>query len=194
MDPSVWQVVSLVENWRWAVTHNWQKWQQELSDVDHDVYTTICVTAGLQVARTCYPHDCFLWISARTHLGSRFTRKLIQTSSRVSWPLGNGPSGFHTNFHIPMVHNADIIGILWLLSGLLQEFTKKLKLEGNTSMSIDESSLHHTPPYPKFQIVWDLCHQSNNQSKAPKEMFLELTSDMWPTSVLCDPEWESETS
>ena len=71
---------------------------------------------------------------------------------------------------------------------------KTYKSEGNTSTSIRESSLHHTPPYPKFQIVWDLCHQSNNQSKAPKEMFLELTSDMWPTSVLCDPEWESETS
>jgi len=25
------------ENWRWAVTDNWQKWQQELLDVDHGV-------------------------------------------------------------------------------------------------------------------------------------------------------------
>jgi hypothetical protein len=27
----------VAENWRWPVTDNWQKQQQELSDVDHVV-------------------------------------------------------------------------------------------------------------------------------------------------------------
>ena len=49
--------------------------------------------------------------------------------------------------------------------------------------------LYHTPPYPNFWIVWDLCHQSNNQCKASKrdvpgthQWYVTNTSSLWPRS------------